>query len=147
MAKVKKAVKKTTVKSQSKALKPKIHKAVLKGKAKTDVVKVPKLSIPKAPYKKSEFLTTLSTQTEVSKKDVAKVLEAIQSIVALHLVKNGPGQFIYPGLFKMTAKTKPATKARKGRNPFTGEDMMFKAKPAQRVVKVRLLKKFKSGLE
>ena len=65
----------------------------------------------------------------------------------LHLVKNGPGQFVLPGLFKMTVVTKPATKARKGTNPFTGEEMMFKAKPARRVVKVRVLKKFKAEIE
>lgn len=47
----------------------------------------------------------------------------------------------------MTIKTKPATKAKKGRNPFTGEEIMIKAKSARRVVKVRVLKKFKSELE
>lgn len=65
----------------------------------------------------------------------------------VHLIKNGPGQFMLPGLFKMTVATKPATKARKGKNPFTGEEMMFKAKPARRVVKVRVLKKFKAEIE
>ena len=38
---------------------------------------------------------------------------------------------------KLTVKKKPATKARKGINPFTGEEMMFKAKPASKAAKVR----------
>ena len=53
------------------------------------------------------------------------------------------GQFILPGLMKIEVKRKPATKARKGINPFTGEETMFKAKPARNVVKVRPLKKLK----
>jgi nucleoid DNA-binding protein len=51
--------------------------------------------------------------------------------------------FTVPGLMKITVQKKPATKARKGTNPFTGEAMMFKAKPARKVVKVRALKKLK----
>ena len=57
--------------------------------------------------------------------------------------KNGVGEFTIPALMKLSVKHKPATKARKGTNPFTGEEMMFKAKPAKRVVKVRPLKKLK----
>ena len=109
--------------------------------------KTSKLAIPKAPYKKSEFFQVLSEQTELSKKDVKKVIETLPTLIKVHLTKGGPGQFTLPGMFKVIIATKPATKARKGRNPFTGEEMMFKAKPARRVVKVRVLKKFKSELE
>ncbi len=48
-----------------------------------------------------------------------------------------------PGLLKITTVRKPAVKARKGINPFTKEEAMFKAKPATTVVKVRPLKKLK----
>jgi nucleoid DNA-binding protein len=44
---------------------------------------------------------------------------------------------------KIRVKRKPATKARRGTNPFTGEEMMFKAKPARNVVKVTPLKALK----
>ena len=57
--------------------------------------------------------------------------------------KSSAGEFTVPGLMKLIVKSKPAKKARKGINPFTGEEMTFKAKPAQRVVKVRTLKKLK----
>ena len=109
--------------------------------------KVPKLLSPKTPYKKTELFETLTERTGLGKKDVQKVLETLQMVMKVHLVKNGPGQFVLPGLFKMTVATKPATKARKGKNPFTGEEIMFKAKPARRVVKVRVLKKFKAEIE
>jgi hypothetical protein len=56
---------------------------------------------------------------------------------------NAPGLFSIPGLLKMRVVKKPARKARKGVNPFTGEEMMFKAKPATKVVKVSALKGLK----
>ena len=61
--------------------------------------------------------------------------------------KGAAGEFTVPGLMKLMVKSKPATKARKGVNPFTGEEMMFKAKPARRTVKVRPLKKLKEMAE
>ncbi len=141
--KLKKAVKKELTKAKGKA---KVGGAKSIKKAPT-VTKVVKVGIPKAPYKKSELLGVLAEQTQLTKKEVGSVLETIQAIAKVHLVKNGPGQFTLPGLFKMTTKIKPATKAKKGRNPFTGEEIMVKAKPARRVVKVRVLKKFKNELE
>jgi nucleoid DNA-binding protein len=50
---------------------------------------------------------------------------------------------VLPGLLKIEIKRKPATKARKGINPFTGVEMLFKAKPARNVVKIRPLKRVK----
>ena len=58
--------------------------------------------------------------------------------------KRGPGVFTVPGLMKIKVVRKPATKARKGVNPFTKEEMMFKAKPARNVVKVLALKNLKT---
>ena len=63
-----------------------------------------------------------------------------------HLTKRGPGEFTIPGLMKCVVKRKPATKARKGINPFTGEATTFKAKPARTVAKARILKKLKDML-
>lgn len=111
------------------------------------IPKVPKLLPPKSPYKKTELFEALTTQTGLSKKEVKNVLETLQTLMKIHLVKNGPGLFVLPGMFKMAAITKPATKPRTGKNPFTGEDMVFKAKPARRVVKIRVLKKFKTEIE
>ena len=64
-------------------------------------------------------------------------------MIAKDIGRAGPGVFSVPGLMKVTVKKKPATRARKGTNPFTGEEMMFKAKPARKIVKVRPLKALK----
>ena len=60
-----------------------------------------------------------------------------------NLASRGPGMFTVPGLFKVKVVKKPATKAREGINPFTGEPTIFKAKPARKVVKVLALKGLK----
>ena len=57
--------------------------------------------------------------------------------------RGGPGMFSIPGLLKVRVVKKPARKARMGVNPFTGEEMMFKAKPASKVVKATILKGLK----
>jgi nucleoid DNA-binding protein len=102
-----------------------------------------KASSNNKPATKSEILTTIADETELTKKDVAAVLESLNGVIKKHLKKNGPGMFSLPGLLKMTVQRKPATKARKGINPFTGEETMFKAKPARNVVKIRPLKNLK----
>jgi nucleoid DNA-binding protein len=96
----------------------------------------------KAPSK-SEILARISEQTELPRKQVAAVFEALSGEIKNALGKKGPGLFVVPGLMKLTLVVKPATKARKGINPFTKEEVMFKAKPARRVVKVRPLKNLK----
>jgi hypothetical protein len=64
-------------------------------------------------------------------------------LIGKSLGRSGPGTFTVPGLMKVKVVRKPATKARKGLNPFTGEETVFKAKPARNVVKVLPLKGLK----
>ena len=92
---------------------------------------------------KSEILTNIATATELSRKQVASVLDALAQQIKAAVGKKGPGVFAVPGLMKITVIHKPATKARKGINPFTKEEQMFKAKPARKVIKVRALKALK----
>ena len=94
-------------------------------------------------YTKTQILTEVAEATGLSKKDVSGVLEALSSVIERHIKKRGAGKFTMPGLFKIVTIRKPATKARKGINPFTGEEAIFKAKPARTVVKIRPLKKLK----
>lgn len=102
----------------------------------------------KQAYTKSQIMTYLAECTELTKKDVSNLLEALSHLMQHHLkAKGGPGEFTIPGLMKCVVKRKPATKARKGINPFTGEPMTFKAKPARNIVKVRPLKKLKEMVE
>ena len=91
-------------------------------------------------YTKSQLIAELAEQTQLTKKQVIAVLDGITGIVEGHIKKNGAGMFTLPGLLKMKVVRKPATKARKGINPFTGEETVFKAKPARNVVKIQPLK-------
>lgn len=95
------------------------------------------------PRTKSEVFNYLAEEAGVTKKQVALLFDGLNSIIKKDIGNRGPGMFTVPGLMKITVQKKPATKARKGTNPFTGEEMMFKAKPARKVVKVRALKKLK----
>ena len=98
----------------------------------------------KDPMNKSQMLAEIAENTELSKKQVQAVLNELTTIIDKHVnKKRGVGQFTLPGLFKIMVIRKPATKARKGINPFTGEETTFKAKPARNVVKIRPLKKLK----
>lgn len=101
------------------------------------------INVGRKPFSKSQLLTETAAHAGVSRKETAAVMEAIVKIIAAHLQKNGPQIFSWPGLFKIKVINKPATKAREGVNPFTGEKMMFKAKPASRKPKVLPLKGLK----
>jgi nucleoid DNA-binding protein len=92
---------------------------------------------------KSQVYSELADQGEVTRKQVATVFDGLSGMIKKDLGKRGPGTFTVPGLMKIKVVRKPATKARKGTNPFTGEEMMFKAKPARNVVKVQALKGLK----
>jgi nucleoid DNA-binding protein len=92
---------------------------------------------------KSELIGRIAESTSLTKKQIASVFEALSREIGKAVSKKGAGAFTLPGLMKITIVEKPATKARKGINPFTKEETVFKAKPAQRVVKVRALKALK----
>jgi nucleoid DNA-binding protein len=95
------------------------------------------------PRTKSDVFRELADGAGITKKQVAAVFEGMNEMIKKDLSR-GPGIFTVPGLMKITVIKKPATKAREGTNPFTGEKMMFKAKPARKVVKVRPLKGLKA---
>ena len=97
----------------------------------------------KKPPTKTEIYGNIAETTELTKKEVASVFEALSGEIKRAVGRNGPKAFTIPGLCKIVIQNKPATKARKGINPFTGEETTFKAKPARNVVKVRPLKALK----
>ncbi|MCE9590227.1 MAG: HU family DNA-binding protein [Planctomycetes bacterium] len=96
---------------------------------------------------KSEVYTQLAAKTGLKRKEIASVCEAMGEIIKNELGKKGPGVFALPGLAKFVVRVKPATAARKGINPFTKQEVMFKAKPASRVVKIRPLKALKDMIK
>ncbi len=91
---------------------------------------------------KSEVLTQISKDTSLSRKQVGAVFDSLSGVIRKSL--RGNGLFTLPGLLKLKVVKKPATKAREGVNPFTGEKMMFKAKPASKKVRVLPLKSLKA---
>ena len=96
------------------------------------------------PPTKSEIYAKIVEDTGLTRKDVAAVFESLNGQIEKNLGgRDAPGLSTVPGLLKMRVVKKPAKKARKGINPFTGEEMMFKAKPASKVVKVSPLKGLK----
>ena len=90
---------------------------------------------------KSEILAYIADQNELSRKQVAGVFESLNTVMRKSL--RGNGEFTLPGLMKLRVVKKPATKQREGVNPFTGEKMVFKAKPASKKVRALPLKQLK----
>jgi nucleoid DNA-binding protein len=92
---------------------------------------------------KSQIVASLAESTGLSKKQVGSVMDELDTLIERSIKKRGVGEFTFPGIMKITTVKKPARKARKGINPFTGEETVFKAKPASIAVKIRPLKKLK----
>ena len=97
----------------------------------------------KKPMTKSEIMTALAETNGFTKKEISGLFEELGVLIGKNLRRGGPGVFTLPGLSKIKVVRKPATKARKGINPFTGEETVFKAKPARNVVKITPLKALK----
>jgi len=94
---------------------------------------------------KSELIQKIVAQnSKVARKDVKGVIESLASIGYKEL--NRAGAFVVPGFAKFVVIRKPATKERSGINPFTKEPMIFKAKPARKVVRARPVKAVKSAV-
>ncbi len=96
---------------------------------------------------KSEVILHIAEATELSRKQVGSVLSALSDQIQAALGKKGPGVFAVPGLMKIVVVQKPATKKRKGINPFTKQEQIFQAKPARKVIKVRALKALKDAVK
>lgn len=109
-------------------------------KKKTATKKAPAV---KKPPTKNEMLTYIAEDTGLTKKEVAMVMDSLTGLIAKNLKPRSAGAFNLPGLLKIKVVKKPATKSRKGVNPFTGEEITIKAKPARRAVKVTPLKGLK----
>ena len=102
-----------------------------------------KKKAPARPMTKSEIVSGIADTTGLTKKDIGSVFEAMAAQIKKSLGRRGAGAYTVPGLMKLVVQRKPATKARKGINPFNGEETVFKAKPARNIVKIRPLKNLK----
>ena len=94
---------------------------------------------------KSQLVEKISeAHSEISKRDIKGIIETLGNVGHKELKK--AGVFVVPGFAKFVVVKKPATKAREGTNPFTGEKMMFKAKPARKIVRARPVKAIKDAV-
>ena len=112
--------------------------------SKLDLTKPLKVSTSAKPRSKGEIFSTIAQHVGVHRRDVAAVFHVMASMIKADLSKSGSGVFKVPSLMRITIKRKPATKQRMGINPFTKEEVMFKAKPARNVVRVRPLQALKA---
>lgn len=99
----------------------------------------------KTPFTKTSLIAHLAEQSGVEPKAVKAVLAALDATALASVCKKGLGEFTFPGLLKVSAVKVPARPKRFGKNPFTGEEQWFAAKPASVKVKVRPLKKLKDA--
>jgi nucleoid DNA-binding protein len=112
----------------------------------TSSTKTKSLSISQ-PLTKSGIGKYIANMTGCTNKAASDFLSAFTSVIEAHIRPKGPGKFTFPGLLKITVVKKAARPARKGINPFTGEEVMFKAKPAHKVVKIKPLKALKEKVD
>lgn len=137
-------VAKKTINKNSKALSKTstMNKKVAKTETKTSVSSAKELlkNLSK-PLTRTQQISYLAEVTNLPKKDVTSFMNSLEPMISFHL-KNLE-EISIGGLMKIIVVKKPATKAREGINPFTGQPTVFKAKPAKKVVKIRPLKKVK----
>jgi nucleoid DNA-binding protein len=96
---------------------------------------------------KTGILNELAERTQLSRKQIDSVLTELESLIERHIRKKAVGEFTLPGLVKIRAAKRPATKKRTGRNPKTGEEIVIAAKPASVRVRVTALKRLKEMVD
>jgi nucleoid DNA-binding protein len=128
---------KMTVKKGTAKKKAPVKKKAVAKKAATPARKATAIS---ERYNKIEIVNELAINSGLNRKQIDTVLDELCLLVQRHVKKRAVGEFILSGLVKITTVKKPAKKARKGINTFTGKETIFKAKPATNAVKVYALK-------
>jgi nucleoid DNA-binding protein len=125
-----------------------VKKKVKKSPAKAKVQSAPlQLKAITQKQTKVQILKSIAEETGLTLSQVKNVFAAAGHIAKCHLIKRGSGEFAVPEMaIKVVRKTKPATKAREGRNPMTGETIKIAAKPKRDVIKIRPLKSLKEAI-
>ena len=109
---------------------------------KAAVAAKPKAGV-KAKMTKTAIINDIAESTNMTRAQVTSVMEELESVIERHIRKRSVGEFTLPGLLKIKAAKRPATKKRMGRNPATGEEIVIAAKPATTRVRISALKKLK----
>jgi nucleoid DNA-binding protein len=146
MATKKKATTKKVPAKKAAAKKAPAKKAAAKKKAPAKKAAAPAVKRQpgvKAKMTKTAILNEIATNTNLTRTQVGAVMDELESVIERHIRKRSVGEFTLPGLLKIKAAKRPATKKRMGRNPATGEEIVIPAKPATTRVRVTALKKLK----
>jgi nucleoid DNA-binding protein len=141
MATKKKAPAKKAPAKKAPAKKAAAKKAPAKKKAAAPAVK--RQPAVKTKMTKTAILNEIASNTNLTRTQVSAVMDELESLIERHIRKRSVGEFTLPGLLKVKAAKRPATKKRMGRNPATGEEIAIPAKPATTRVRVTALKKLK----
>ena len=139
-APAKKAPAKKAAAKKAPAKKAAANKTSAKKAAAAPVKKAPGI---KTKMTKTAILNEIATNTNLSRAQVTSVMDELESVIERHIRKRSVGEFTLPGLLKIKAAKRPASKKRMGRNPATGEEIVIPAKPATTRVRVSALKKLK----
>ena len=99
----------------------------------------------KTAFNKTTLVAHLAEQSGVEPKAARAVLAALETAILGSVHKKGSGEFTLPGVLKIGLQQVPAKKKRFGKDPFTGEERWFPAKPASVKIKTRALKKLKDA--
>jgi nucleoid DNA-binding protein len=146
MATKKKAPAKKAPAKKAAAKKAPAKKAAPKKKAPAKKAAAPAVKrqpAVKTKMTKTAILNEIATNTNLTRTQVGAVMDELESVIERHVRKRSVGEFTLPGLLKIKAAKRPATKKRMGRNPATGEEIVIPAKPATTRVRVTALKKLK----
>ncbi len=133
----------TAKKTTASAKKPAAKKAAVPAAKKAAAPAA--LKPVKDPFNKTTLVAHLATQAGVEPKTAKAVLAALETAILGAVHKKGCGEFTLPGLLKIGLQQVPAKKKRFGKDPFTGEERWFAAKPASVKIKTRALKKLKDA--
>jgi len=134
-----------TKKAPAKKAKAAPKKPVAKPAAKKVAAKPAEMKAIKTAFTKASLTAHLAEQSGVEAKSVKAVMAALETTVLASVSKKGLGEFMLPGLLKVVAQKVAAKPKRFGKNPFTGQEQWFAAKPATVKVKVRPMKKLKDA--
>jgi nucleoid DNA-binding protein len=96
---------------------------------------------------KRELLSHISLKTGLTKNNINNVFNELLCIIKDHMINDGPEKFTLPGFFKLSIKKIPAQEEKIGVNPFTKEEMLFKAKPASKKLKIKILKNLRDSIK
>lgn len=92
---------------------------------------------------KAQVVAEIAEASELDKKSVGRVFDALTEVIKKQLGARGPGEFVLPGIAKLKAVKKPATKDRPGINPFTKQPIVIKGKPASKKIRITAVKALK----